>query len=476
MKKRLGKKIAILLSVYFVYSLIGFVLPVYMVTADPREDSRTMDLEGFYRDEIGPDRVVLLEDPEFSGISRLHLMDRAQERIRVAYFSVHEGLASQLFYGTILSAADRGVEVELLFDGIFHNLGRRNRETHRALVNHENIDIRFYEPLNLIKPWTWNNRMHDKFMVVDGTYAITGGRNIGDQYFLESSKETLVKDRDVLVFKEGDHRQELSVLSDFDQYFQRLWESEYTKQKDQQVAERHRGSAEEKTYELLNLRREIEREHPEKFPGKIDWQGKSHPTKKITLITNSLDRLEKDPRILEKMAELMETAEESVVIQSPYVIPTDTMRAYFDHSQAQNKRFVLTNSKAASPNYFGIAGYLNHREDIASHTEEIFEYAGAGSIHGKSYIFDQRISMVGSFNMDARSAFLSTENMVVIDSRSFASRLSQAKEELVRESVPYREPGPSDEGKAKGKESVPRYKEMVIKIMGRMLSPFDDML
>ena len=33
-----------------------------------------------------------------------------------------------------------------------------------------------------------------------------------------------------------------------------------------------------------------------------------------------------------------------------------------------------------------------------------------------SYIFDQRTSIIGSFNLDPRSAFLSTESVVVIDS------------------------------------------------------------
>ncbi len=465
-----------MLSVCLVYVVIGFMLPVYIATADSPLYSGDMDPEKFYGKETGPDRVLLLEDSMFSGISKLHLIDQAKERVQIAYFSVHEGIASDLFYGTILSAANRGVEVQLIFDGIFHNLGRSNRSAYWALVNHPNINMRFYEPLDLLKPWTLNNRMHDKFMIVDDTYAMIGGRNIGDKYFLDAYEDEVVKDREVLIershFERGNH----SVLEDFEKYFGRLWQSRYAKEKHHQVPRRHKESAERKTSELLEFRREIEAQHRDKFPEKIDWEGKFHETKGITLITNSLDRIEKEPRILIKLSKLFEGAEQSVVVQSPYVIPSDRMMQHIDHDRTENELFILTNSKAASPNYFGIAGYLKHRDEIASHADQIFEYDGPGSVHGKTYIFDQQISLVGSFNMDARSAFLSTESMVVIDSRSFAEELTEEIGGLVRESVPYSEEGPSFEAEQTEIESVPWYKGMLIKIMRGLLYPFDELL
>ncbi|NBG89412.1 phospholipase D-like domain-containing protein [Isachenkonia alkalipeptolytica] len=476
MNKSLLRKGALLLALYLVYLFIGFMLPVYMARADSVQSSGDMDPEGLYGDEIGPDKALLLEDPMYSGISRLHLMDQAKEQIQIAYFSAHDGIASDLFYGTILSAANRGVEVQLIFDGIFHNLGRNNRSVYRALVNHPKIEIRFYEPLNLLKPWTLNNRMHDKFMVVDDTYAMIGGRNIGDKYFLDPYEDEIVKDRDVLIkrscFETGEH----SVLEDFDKYFGRLWESRYTKEEPLRFSRRQKDSPERKTSELLEFRREIEAQYPDKFPESMDWNGKFHETKGIILTTNSVDRIGKEPRVLMKLGKLLEGAEQSAVVQSPYVIPSDRMRQHFDHLQSDHELFILTNSKAASPNYFGIAGYLNHREEIHGRADQIFEYDGRGSVHGKSYIFDQQISLVGSFNMDARSAFLSTESMVVIDSHSFAKELSGEIEGLVRKSVPYSEEGPSFGAEQAEIEPVPWYKGVLVKVLRGVLYPFDELL
>lgn len=49
----------------------------------------------------------------------------------------------------------------------------------------------------------------------------------------------------------------------------------------------------------------------------------------------------------------------------------------------------------------------------------IYEYLGEESINGKVLVFDDNITVVGSFNMDSRSANLNTETMVVVDSEEF---------------------------------------------------------
>lgn len=49
----------------------------------------------------------------------------------------------------------------------------------------------------------------------------------------------------------------------------------------------------------------------------------------------------------------------------------------------------------------------------------IYEYLGEESIHGKVLVFDDNITVVGSFNMDSRSANLNTETMVVVESEEF---------------------------------------------------------
>ena len=76
----------------------------------------------------------------------------------------------------------------------------------------------------------------------------------------------------------------------------------------------------------------------------------------------------------------------------------------------------LTNSIASTPNLPGFSGYQNYRKKIVDNKINILETQSSNSIHSKAFVIDKDIVAIGSFNLDARSAFLSTESMVVIHS------------------------------------------------------------
>ena len=57
--------------------------------------------------------------------------------------------------------------------------------------------------------------------------------------------------------------------------------------------------------------------------------------------------------------------------------------------------------------------------------EQIYEFQGPESIHSKTYIFDDTISVIGSFNFDARSSYINSESMVVISSQEFTEQLKE---------------------------------------------------
>ena len=50
------------------------------------------------------------------------------------------------------------------------------------------------------------------------------------------------------------------------------------------------------------------------------------------------------------------------------------------------------------------------------------------SYHGKSVLIDDNISIIGSFNMDMRSAYLDTELMLVVDSKDINKSLLKSME------------------------------------------------
>ncbi len=458
------KVLLTLIISFLAYILItGFFLFLVQRPLPPGSDP-----ERFYSDTLGPDRALIIEERPFAAEVRLDLVQRANSSIRLAYYAVHDGLSGDIFYATLLEAAERGVEIELLFDGIFHNLKGRERSTYWALVNHPNIRVKFFEPLNILKPWTFNNRLHDKFIVVDETYLLLGGRNIGDKYFLESYTGQFVEDRDVLILNTNRDNLEESVLGEFVTYFDHLWNHKYSVERDPILPKHRLGRALERQEELTETLKESKREHPTPFNNHYDWEALTLPTNKVTLLANPVVRLNKPATILAELVALAETAQESLLFQSPYIIPDRHMRNYLREEWPADL-YLLTNSTYSSPNFFAISGYLKHRDKLARQATTLYEYYGEETIHAKSYIFDQRLSIIGSFNLDPRSAFLSTESVVVIDSPLVAEALSDNIVKLIEESAPY----PSSESPPK---KAPFNKRLLIGIVSILLYPFDPLL
>ena len=61
---------------------------------------------------------------------------------------------------------------------------------------------------------------------------------------------------------------------------------------------------------------------------------------------------------------------------------------------------------------------------------DIYEFQGPGSIHAKTSIYDERTSVNGTFNIDPRSSYISTESIVIIDSEEFAKTLKAELDSL----------------------------------------------
>ena len=322
------------------------------------------NVDRFLGDETSEDRIVLLEDEHDSGIVRIDVIEKAEETLDIAYYTTHKGISREIFFGSIVEAADRGVEIRILIDGIFHNLRGPSRDFKYMLKNHPKIELKFYEPLNLIKPWTWNNRLHDKHIIADNKYAIIGGRNIGDKYFLKNYDGDIVKDRDVLILNTNPNNNN-SVIKGMKSYFNMVWNHEFSQECIKDLNYYQIKIGEKKESYLSNLLKKLEYSEEKKNYEDIDWYSRSVPTNNITFIHNPIERFNKDPRVLQEIAKVMEHGEDSIFIQSPYVIPIKHMTKHINIDKIKEKEVsILTNSLATSPNYIAMAGYENNRKKL----------------------------------------------------------------------------------------------------------------
>ncbi len=466
-----------LLSVYLIYAFVtGVMIFAYYGNSEilyiPQDKEKS-----FLGDKLGPDRVVLIEDGKQGGIARINLFESAEKTLDICCFTVHRGKSSKIFFGKVLEAADRGVQVRILLDGIFHNLRGSYKDILYSLESHPNIEFKLYEPFNLIKPWTWNNRLHDKHIIVDDRMVLTGGRNIGDRYFIDNDNKSMVRDRDVLIINTDLGQSKKSSIYEIKSYFDWIWNCQYSKKPKIHLSEYRKVKGENKKEELEEYIQDMKKTYPHIFNTHINWLKKSVSTNKVTFIHNPIGRFNGQPKILWELSQFIKDAKESVVIQSPYVVPNREMIEYIPPSYTEGKEItVLTNSLNTTPNFFGMAGYIRRKDDVESFADYLYEYQGKGSIHGKSCIIDNRISLVGSFNIDPRSAFLNTESMVVIDSEEFCEILNNNIDRIIDQSELVNKDHVSTEKENQGDKSTPLIKRIIIKGLSKIAFLFEHLI
>ncbi|WP_210340862.1 phospholipase D-like domain-containing protein [Alkalicoccobacillus gibsonii] len=418
-----------IITLYAIYVLLGayilFFLPIsYHKTSDKAPLLLSEDVQN-------KDHVLLLEDGFESGQVRMQAIKEAQSSIDFISYSVQKGKTSHLFMAELFEAADRGVHVRVLLDGLFHNLRGDLGDVREAIAAHPNMELRYYEPFKLLKPWSWHNRLHDKLLIIDETYGIIGGRNIGDKYLSKKRPKDYVFDRDVLVYNKNKQN---SSLLEMKEYANELWEHPFTKQ------EKHAkdtNSAKGKDFqEKLKGELQLARDENDAFvrPLSQDWMNQAIQADHISFVSNPLTRLNKYPYLWKTFTELATNAESKVYMQTPYAIPTNQMIKHVE-MQSHVQHDMMTNSIQQTPNPMAFSGYLGTRDEILNSGVSIYEYRGNYSIHAKSFVIDDYLSMVGSFNLDARSSYLNTESAVLIQGSEFASELTKKMDEKKERSV-----------------------------------------
>src|SRR4051812_19922128 len=146
-----------------------------------------------------PDKPVhvatLLEDGEQAMAARINLIRAATQTIDVQTYIWEQDDAGKLVLDELIQAARRGVHVRILADQLF-SFGDPGLLATLARAS-DNLEVRLYNPTFhsartpplefaagiLCCFYKFNQRMHNKLIVVDDLIGITGGRNYEDRYF-----------------------------------------------------------------------------------------------------------------------------------------------------------------------------------------------------------------------------------------------------------------------------------------------------
>jgi cardiolipin synthase C len=323
-----------------------------------------------------------------------------------------------------------------------------------------------------------NQRMHNKVMVFDNRAAIIGGRNIENKYY-DRGPKTNFRDRDVLLIG----KESMQVARSFEKF----WNFKYSilsknireiKKELSKPTYRYYHNRESfnlgglfpfvvkaaSNNEVINrllvtkLVKLTEIEFAADLPGKNESLGISGGGK-----------------LTKKFVETLQSARKSVLIQTPYLVLSHKAKAIFKSlAKRRIPVYISTNSLASTDNWMTYsAAFKNRRWNIETAKMNIFEYKpfpedlkslmprydttrqyykntstseprllqdlfarkpGPGlnlgqdpflCIHAKSFVIDNRLGVIGSYNLDPRSGNLNTEVAIFTTSPQIVSQLQK---------------------------------------------------
>jgi putative cardiolipin synthase len=208
----------------------------------PEQAARTPSLAIAAADSTPLDRMAMASRPADASLSgfrvihvgitalhaRLDLLRAAQRSLDLQYYHLHDDQTGRLVLRELRNAAQRSVRVRLLLDDMYT---QGMEPLLLGLAAFPNAEVRLFNPFPtrgstasrfasaLADFSRINRRMHNKLFVADGSVAIVGGRNLGDDYFFRSETINFL-DFDAVVVG--------AVLPQLGSLFDAYWNSPHT--------------------------------------------------------------------------------------------------------------------------------------------------------------------------------------------------------------------------------------------------------
>jgi cardiolipin synthase C len=375
------------------------------------------------------------------------LADHAERTLDIQYYIIHQDDSARLLLHHVRLAADRGVRVRVLVDDL-NTAGEDRRFLH--LSENTNVEVRVFNPFPGGRFATWtrmlasatdmrriNHRMHNKLFVADNALAITGGRNIGDQYFTRDPYSNFI---DLDVVAAGSIVQELSAS------FDAFWNSKYAYPIASVAAPVSAEPSSSTPLEAAvsananSLGRELESGSVQ-----LAWVPATVLADRPAKIASETSP-EEEETIANNLSTLMRSAKQELIIISAYLVPgKDGMDMMRDLVNKGVSIRILTNSLASTDSPLVHTGYSRYRAPLLKLGVELSEVrpklgqkrarfhpfsSSNASLHAKALVIDQKTVFIGSMNMDARSAHTNSELGLVMRSAEIARQVTSLLDDI----------------------------------------------
>jgi putative cardiolipin synthase len=385
--------------------------------------------------------------------ARIELIRRARASIDLQYYLIGNDATGRLLLRELRDAALRGVRVRLLLDDMYTD---GMDPLLLALASYPNAQVRVFNPFfgagrsspgRLVSLATdfsrLNHRMHNKLFLADSAFAVAGGRNIADEYFLRSQVANFL-DLDVLLVG--------AVVPQLSSIFDRYWNSGHA-YAIQQVTAVRAGEAELRAGFDLETGASAAYEAPAGLDANgLPALGRQLDAGALVLVHAPVAAFADDPQKVggaaasgdlsgtatHRFLQAFREARSEVLVYSPYFVPgrqgMAQIREARDHGIAIR---VVTNSLASSDVPLASYRYQQYREELLRMGAELYEISSPelmkddslkrvlgrsqARLHAKLAVVDRRTVLLGSVNMDPRSARTNTELGLQVSSPQFAA-------------------------------------------------------
>ncbi|MGB6001126.1 MAG: phospholipase D-like domain-containing protein, partial [Thermoanaerobaculia bacterium] len=298
-----------------------------------------------------------------------------------------------------------------------------------------------------------NRRMHNKLYIVDGSFAVAGGRNIGSEYF-EYPAPFVFRSRDLLALG--------PVIDTAGEAFDLYWNSDWTVPIEDVVTPVPTAEDAKALKTSLDAFAQETSSYPPGFyddsarieeemaalEEHLHW-GKGHllvdavPEKNGKAQTHA--ELDKTGVVLGRIAG--ETTEQLYVQSAYLILLPESMKGLGEMTQRGVEVNLATNSMAANNHLSAFVGYRKQRKDLLETGANVYEMRPDAAVeralftaeeleenktffglHAKTAVFDRKVTFVGSFNLDPRSVDLNTEMGWLVESESLAEAVAESIE------------------------------------------------
>lgn len=355
----------------------------------------------------------LLEQNSEARALRDQMMANAKQSIHFTALIIEDDDAGRETIAAMAAAARRGVEVRVIVD---------------ATTQHQFSSYAVLEPLvqaggevlpyNPIVEWAaerWKNglnvnqRLHEKLLIVDGAHAVIGGRNVGDEYFVDT------KWHDTCVYIRG------PGVTDLQRMFLHEWD-EIT------GWEREAGCPQQAKYGFACPQTALEND------ARYTPAQPSAGTAKTRPIYSD-PRSQKTPLGYLSYLNLTRTAQHTIYIANSYFVPPRRLRKHLKAAVARGVRVVVvTNSLGSTDAWWMYYASLNYYKELIGAGIEVYQYRGTETMHAKTMLVDGKLAVVGSYNLDPRSAASNSEAIVTIRDGAAVGELAQDFEAMLASS------------------------------------------